>query len=74
MTDPRLEDHAVGVELQLTELNEELERARVQGRNERMAELEKEISALQDDLASTAERIAGEHFDEPEIHADHAAS
>ena len=26
MADPRLEDHAVGVELQLTELTEELER------------------------------------------------
>lgn len=74
MTDPRLEDHAVGVELQLTELNEELERARVQGRTERMAELAPEIAALQDDLATTAERIAGEHWDGPEIHADHAAS
>ena len=74
MTDPRLEDHAVGVELQLTELTEELERARVQGRTERMAELEAEITALQDDLASTAERIAGEHYEGPEIHAEHAAS
>jgi len=72
MTDPRLEDHAVGVELQLTELNEELERARVQGRTERMAELSKEIAELQDDLAVTAERITGEHWAEPEIHAPHA--
>ena len=74
MTDPRLEDHAVGVELQLTELTEELERARVQGRTERMADLEREITALQDDLARTAERITGEHWAEPEIHADHAGS
>ena len=72
MADPRLEDHAIGVELQLTELTEELERARVQGRTERMADLEREIAALQDDLATTAEKIVGEHFDPPAIHADHA--
>lgn len=71
MADPRLEDHAVGVELQLTELNEELERARVQGRPERMRELETEIAALQDDLAATAEQIVGEVWHEAEIHAPH---
>ena len=69
MADPRLEDHAVGVELQLTELNEELERARVQGRPERMRELETEIAALQDDLAATAERIVSEHWHQAEVHA-----
>jgi hypothetical protein len=69
MADPRLEDHAVGVELQLTELNEELERARVQGLPDRMVQLEREIAVMQDDLAATAERIVGEHWPEPEIHA-----
>jgi hypothetical protein len=72
MADPRLEDHAVGVELQLTELTEELERARVQGRRDRMAEIERELAALRDDLAATAERIADEHFDGASIHAEHA--
>src|SRR4051794_5541569 len=72
MADPRLEDHAVGVELQLTELNEALERARVQGRTERISVIEGEISALQDDLAWTAERIVNEHHGSPAIHADHA--
>jgi hypothetical protein len=71
MADPRLEDHAVGVELQLTELTEELERARVQGRPERMKELEVEIAALQDDLAATAERIITETWHEAEVHAPH---
>lgn len=71
MADPRLEDHAVGVELQLTELTEELERARVQGRDDRMRELEREIAALQDDLAETAERIVSEHWHTAEIHAPH---
>ena len=71
MADPHLEDHAVGVELQLTELTEELERARVQGRTDRMGELEREIAALQDDLAETAERIVSEHWHSAEIHAPH---
>ena len=72
MADPRLEDHAIGVELQLTELTEELERARVQGRTERIDEIERELARLRDDLAATAERIADEHFEGPMIHADHA--
>ena len=72
MADPRLEDHAVGVELQLTELNEELERARVQGRTEQIGRLEREIAALQDDLASTAERIVTGQHRGVYIRADHA--
>jgi hypothetical protein len=72
MTDPRLEDHAVGVELQLTELVEKIERARVQGRTDRVAELQPQLEALQDELATTAESIADEHWDHAEIHAPHA--
>lgn len=67
MTDPRLEDHAIGVELQLTELVEKRERALIQGRTERAAELTPEIESLQAELAATAERIAGEHFERPDI-------
>ncbi|MDP9020823.1 MAG: hypothetical protein M3N25_08475 [Actinomycetota bacterium] len=67
MTDPRIEDHAVGVELQLTELVERRERALVQGRTDEAAALQPEIEALQDELARTAERIANEHFERPEI-------
>lgn len=67
MTDPRLEDHAVGVELQLTDLVEKRERAMVQGRRERAAMLTEEIESLQMELARTAEQIADEHFDRPEI-------
>jgi hypothetical protein len=72
MADPHLEDHAIGVELQLTELTEELERARVQGLPDRMRAIETELTALQDDLAETAEKIVGEHYADPEIHAEHA--
>lgn len=71
MADPRLEDHAVGVELQLTELTEELERAKVQGRTDRTRELEAEITVLQDDLAATAEQIVTETWHEAEVHAPH---
>jgi hypothetical protein len=70
VTDPRMEDHAVGVELQLTELVEKRERALVQGRTERAEELAAEIEVLQADLAATAERIVDEHFEAPAIAAE----
>lgn len=62
-----MEDHAVGVELQLTELVEQRERARVQGREERVRRLTAEIEVLQGDLAATAERITGGSFEVAEI-------
>lgn len=68
MTDPRLEDHAIGVELQMNELVEQIERARVQGRPERVAELQPELEALQNELAETAEHIGEEHWGHAEIH------
>jgi len=68
MSDPRLEDHAVGVELQIGELVERLERAEVQGRLDQVPELQAEIERLQDDLARTADTIAAEHYDSPDIH------
>ena len=68
MTDPRLEDHAVGVELQMTELVEKIERARVQGRVERVVALQRELALLQDDLVLTSETIADEHWAHADIH------
>lgn len=68
MSDPRLEDHAVGVELQITELVEQRERAVVQGDDSKASVLTTEIEGLQEELASTAEQIAGETWDEPVIH------
>ena len=65
MTNPRLEDHAIGVELQITDLVERIERARVQGRFDRVAELQPQLDELQDDLARTADAIAAEHWDRP---------
>lgn len=60
MADPRLEDHAVGVELQIVELVERMERARIQGEDEEADRLEREIAGLQAELARTAEKIAGD--------------
>ena len=60
MTDPRLEDHVTGLELQLVELVEQRERARVQGDSAGMARIEAEIAELQAEMASTAEAIAEE--------------
>jgi len=74
MTNPRLEDHLVGLELQLVELVEQEQRAEVQGRHEDAKRLEAEVGALQAELAATAETIseADEEADvEPhaELHA-----
>jgi hypothetical protein len=58
MVDPRLEDHAVGVELQIMELVERRERAATQGRTAAAEAFQREIDVLQEDLARTADDIA----------------
>ena len=60
MSNPRLEDHLVGLELQLVELVESKQRAEVQGRADDAKDLEREITELQTELAATAEAIATE--------------
>jgi DNA-binding protein H-NS len=60
MSNPRLEDHLVGLELQLVELVESKQRAEVQGRTEDAQDLEREIAELQMELATTAEAISEE--------------
>ncbi len=57
MTDPQLEDHVVGVELQIVELVERRERATVQGQPAEAERYQAEIDALQAELARTAEQI-----------------
>ncbi|MGI8753344.1 MAG: hypothetical protein ACR2MN_13710 [Acidimicrobiales bacterium] len=54
----RPDDHAMGLELQLEELTEQRERARVQHRYEELRRLDAEIVVLQTDLVETAERLA----------------
>lgn len=58
MTDPRLEDHVTGLELQIVELVEQRERARVQGDTAALARIEAELAELQNEMAATAEQIA----------------
>ena len=62
MTDPRLEDHVVGLELQLVELVEQRNRAEVQQRFEDVAKLDADIAAVQQELVATAEVLSA---DEP---------
>jgi len=57
MMDPRLEDHATGLELQIVELEERCQRAIVQGRAEDAERLEREAETLRAELASTAELL-----------------
>ena len=58
MTNPRLEDHLVGLELQLVELVEQKQRAEVQGRTADARQLEAQVAELQTELAATAEAIS----------------
>lgn len=58
MHDPRLEDHALGIELQLAELVDQAERAQVQGRTQDAASIQAEIARLQEELAQTAELVS----------------
>ena len=55
--DPRLEDHVVGLELQIVELVEQRERALVQHDEPEASRIQGEIDALQLELATTAEQL-----------------
>ncbi|MGH9189590.1 MAG: hypothetical protein ACRD0Q_06115 [Acidimicrobiales bacterium] len=57
MTDPRVEDHLVGVELQLVELVECKERAVAQGREDDASVLNGEIEELQAELGDVTEDL-----------------
>lgn len=70
MTDPRLEDHVVGLELQLVELVEQRERAAVQHRPHDATRIQQEIDAVQEEMAGAAEALAraGAGAGPPEFH------
>lgn len=67
MTDPRLEDHVVGLELQLVELVERRERAAVQGLPDEAEAISREIDELQTELIVSAETLTAEN---PAAHAE----
>ena len=58
MIDPRLEDHALGLELQLTELVDGRDRALARGDDASAAIFSAEITALHAELVRTADLIA----------------
>jgi hypothetical protein len=57
MTDPRMADHMVGIELQIIDLVERRERAEVQGDAAEASRYQSEIDDLQRELAVTAEHL-----------------
>jgi len=58
LVDPRLLDHAVGLELQLVDAVEQSTRARVQGAVAEARDFDREIDRLHDELAETAARLS----------------
>lgn len=68
MIDPRLEDHVVGLELQLVELVEQRERATVQHRPDDAARIQQEIDAVQEEMVRSAEALARFDADTPDFH------
>lgn len=67
MADILLEDHLVGIELQVVELVEQRERAEVQGRADDVARIQGEIDGLYAEMAKTTEQITTDHH---EAHID----
>lgn len=57
---PHLQDHAVGLELEIVELARQADQAAHDGWPDREAELRKELEALYAELASVAERLTEE--------------
>ena len=58
--DPQLQDHAVGLEMEIVELARQAEDAAHDGWPEREAELRQQLESLYAELASVAERLADE--------------
>lgn len=65
MSDPRLEDHVVGVELELVELVEQQHRAETQYRPGDAVRLERRIEEVQLELAYSAEAAIVASSDQP---------
>ncbi len=73
---PHLQDHAVGLELEIVELARQADQAAHEGWPEREAELRKELEGLYAELASVAERLTEEvaaAAPHPEVDAEPAA-
>lgn len=57
---PHLQDHAVGLELEIVELARQADQAAHDGWPDREAQLRRELGKLYNELATVAERLADE--------------
>jgi hypothetical protein len=57
---PHLQDHAVGLEMEIVELARQADQAAHEGWPEREAELRQELNTLYNELATVAERLTEE--------------
>ena len=74
---PQLQDHAVGLEMEIVELARQADEAAHDGWPEREAELRSQLDKLYGELASVAERLTDEvsaAAPAPEVNADSAAT
>jgi DNA-binding protein H-NS len=58
--EPQLQDHAIGLEMEIVELARQADEAAHDGWPEREAELRKELEGLYTELASVADRLTTE--------------
>ena len=58
--DPQLQDHAVGLEMEIVELARQADEAAHDGWPDREAELRSQLEKLYSELASVAERLSDE--------------
>ena len=71
---PHLQDHAVGLEMEIVELARQADQAAQEGWPDREAELRKELEGLYGELASVAEQLTDEVAavaPAPQVAADH---
>ena len=57
---PHLQDHAVGLEMEIVELARQADQAAQEGWPDREAELRRELNALYSELATVAEKLTEE--------------
>jgi len=65
---PNLQDHAVGLEMEIVELARQADQAAHDGWPDREAELRKELEGLYGELASVAEELTDESAPAPAAH------
>ena len=73
---PHLQDHAVGLEMEIVELARQADEAAHDGWPDREAELRKELDGLYAELAAVAEQLTTQvaaAAPAPEVDAEHAA-